>query len=148
MAALKTAVENTDASGSVRLFSVRHEFSGVWARFQSQTPGAGQRVELRLAFRPEHYPFWSQGRLKSVESVVLLARSTQDSLDVFDRADKTDTTAQKDTLAKDPTVGNLLVGSLKNVPLPEKPVGEIKLFFDDAKAMTDLWIAVTWRGSE
>jgi hypothetical protein len=39
--------------------------------------------------------------------------------------------------------GNLLVGKLADTPLPTKPAGTLKLFFDD-KAMEDLWIAVTW----
>jgi hypothetical protein len=146
---LKTAIESAEAAGSVRLFSVRHEFPAEWARFQSQTPDPSQRYELRLTFRPEHYPFWSQGRLNSVARVDLLARSTATpvpgGVDVADKADKNDATAMKDPLARDAALGNLLVGKLAKIGLPAKPAGELKLFID-TKALADLWVAVTWSG--
>jgi hypothetical protein len=137
---LRTAIENAEAAGSVRLFAVRHEFPAEWARFQSQTPDANQRHELRLTFRPEHYPFWSQGRLTHVERVDLLARSTATgSIQVAHPNDATATV----TLARDSALGNLLVGKLANNGLPTNPVGELKLLID-TKALSDLWIAVTW----
>lgn len=144
---LKEAIEASQAVGSVRLFSVRHEFPTEWARFQGQAPGVNQRFELAISLRDEHYPFWSQGRLKSVMRVDILARSTKvpvpTSLEVIDKADKTDATAKKDSLSKDTAMGNLLIGKLTNIAVPRKPTGEMKLFFDD-KAMADLWIAVKW----
>jgi hypothetical protein len=140
-------MEAAHAGGSVRLFSVRHEFPSEWAKFQGQTPGDNQLYKLTLNLRPEHYPFWSQGRLNSVTQVDILSRSTKDpvpaSLDVFDKADKTDATAQKDTLTKDTAMGNLLVGKFTHIGLPATPAGDMNLFFED-KEMADLWIAVTW----
>lgn len=50
----------------------------------------------------------------------------------------------ENTLAKDATLGNLLIGRLMNIPLPEKPTGDLKLYFDSAD-LADLWIAVSWR---
>jgi len=144
---VKELLRDAQAVGSVRLFSVRHEFPTEWAKFRSQTPAVNQRFELVLNLRPEHYPFWSQGRLNSVARVDILARGTKDlalaSVDVFDKLDTTDATAKKDTLAKDPAMGNLLVGKLTNIGLPAKPDGQLRLFFD-ANPMADLWIAVTW----
>ncbi len=148
---LKAASDAAQAAGSVRLFSVRHEFPTEWAKLQSQTPGANQRYQLTLNLRDEHYPFWSQGRLESVTRVDILARSTKDpvpaSLGVFDQVNDQPAAAKKDTLAKDAALGNLLVGKLTGgatgIALPVKPVGELKLFFN-ANAMSDLWIAVTW----
>ena len=141
---LKAAMES---GGSARLFSVRHEFPTEWAKFQSQTPAVNQRFELTLSLREEHYPFWSQGRLNSVTRVDILAGSLATpipgSIDIADKADKNDATAKKDTLAKDASLGNLLVGKLTNIALPTEPVGELKLFFD-SKAMADLWLGVTW----
>ncbi|HEX7540573.1 MAG TPA: neuraminidase-like domain-containing protein [Anaerolineales bacterium] len=150
---LTSQVAAAQAAGSVRLFSVRHEFPTEWAKFQGQTPGAN-RFELALNLRPEHYPFWSQGRLDKVERVDILARSTKDSipasLDVFDQVNDQPAAAKKDTLAKDPARGNLLVGRFASAAtgmvLPAKPVGELKLFFAD-KEIGDLWIAVTWSGT-
>ena len=106
-----------------------------------------QRFELALNLRPEHYPFWSQGRLNSVTRVDILARSTAPEPRqhrIADKADKNDATAQKDSLVKDPSMGNLLVGKLATIALPANPAGELQLFFD-SKAMADLWIAVKYR---
>lgn len=143
----KEMITEASAVGSVRLFSVRYEFPTEWARFQSQQPAAGQRFELSLDLRPEHYPFWATGRLNSVARVDILVQSAAlpvpAGIDVADKADQNDPTAEKDALAKDAARGNLLVGRLANVALPATPVGPLKLFLD-AKAMTDLWIAVTW----
>ncbi len=142
---LKDAIEAAQVAGSVRLFSVRHEFPTEWAKFQSQTPAPSQRFELALNLRPEHYPFWSQGRLNSVVRVEILARSTQapipGSVDIFKNLDENDLT-KKGTLTKDAALGNLLRGPLTD-GLPAKPIGQLRLFFD-VNALNDLWIAVTW----
>jgi hypothetical protein len=144
---LKTLIDQAQAAGTVRLFSVRNEFPNEWAIFQNQIPDTNQRFALTLKLRPEHYPFWSQERLNSLGAVKVLVRSTASSLDVFDKAGKEDTTVKKDTLAQDPALGNLLVGALSNITLPTSPVGEFKLYFND-RTMEDLWIAVTWKSSE
>lgn len=131
------------AAGSVRLFSVRHEFPSEWARFKGHTPGVNQRFELALNLREEHYPFWSRGRLNRVLRVDLLARSTKDpvpvSLDVFDKAQN----GAKDTLDKKAALDNLLVGRLTKIGLPSSPVSEVKFFLED-REIGDLWVAVTW----
>ena len=107
---LKTLIDDAKAAGSVRLFSVRHEFPTEWAKFQAQTPGANQRFALELKLRAEHYPFWSKGRLNSVTRVDILARSSKAaapaSLDVFDKADKTDARNEARYTHKDVTMGN------------------------------------------
>ena len=143
-------ISEAQAVGSVRLFSVRHEFSTEWAKFKSRTPGANQRFELALNLRDEHYPFWSHGHLKSVARVDILARSTKDpvpgSIDLFNKVNDVPTAGIKDTLAKDIALGNLLVGKLVNITLPPAPTGELKLFFDD-NGIEDLWIAITWSGN-
>ncbi len=91
---IKDLINAAQAAGAVRLFSLRHEFPGEWARFTSQTPGANRRYDLSLTLRPEHYPFWSQGRLNNVVRVDLFAQSVDDpapaTIKVADRADKTD----------------------------------------------------------
>ena len=150
---LKELITMAQTIGSVRLFSVRHEFPTEWAKFTKQSPGNNQRYELTLNFRPEHYPFWSQGRLNGVTRVNVLARSTATpvpaKVQIADKADKSDATAKKDELHKDPAQGNLLVGKLEQISPPRdsqnnvSPTGELKLFFDD-RTMADLWIAVTW----
>jgi len=58
-------------------------------------------------------------------------------------ADKTNIGANKDILAKDSSLGELHIGRLDNIKLPEKPVGELKLYFDNNE-ISDLWIVITW----
>jgi hypothetical protein len=84
--------------------------------------------------------------------VDILARSSKDSLDVFDQ-EKTDSSgaaAEKATLKKDPAMRNLLVGRFADgengLALPAKPVGELTLWFNDNKAIDDLWLALMWNG--
>jgi hypothetical protein len=147
---LKSLIDEARSVGSVRLFSVRQEFPSEWARFQGQKPAANQRFALELSLREEHYPFWSRGRLVTVARVDLLARSNKNvvppSIEVFDKADKTDATAKNDSLGKDASLGDLVAGKLTAIALPPTPVDDVKLFFDDA-AMADLWLAVTWSGA-
>ncbi|MCA0757048.1 hypothetical protein KP806_18460 [Paenibacillus sp. N4] len=136
-------IQDGQAAGSIRLFSVRSEFPTEWAKLQGQIPGENKRFELSLQFRPEHYPIWSKGRLKNVARVYLLARSAADTppaaLDIFDDADKTNT-SKKGTLGE--KRGSLLGGALTS-GLPAKPDGELKLYLED-KSIADLYIALTW----
>lgn len=126
-----------------RLFSVRHEFPTEWARFRGQTPASGRRFALSVELRPEHYPFWSQGRDKTVAGVDLLVASNLASIpDIVNIADSAYDTDRIDSLNKDVELGNLLVGRLENIALPA-PEGEFTLFFDD-NSFADLWIGLTW----
>lgn len=136
-------IDNAQIYGSVRLFSVRHEFPTEWAKFQNQTPPDDKRLELLLSLRPEHYPFWSQGRLNSVKGVGILADSPSPSLEIFASADKSDNT--KDILVKDPSLGRLFAGNINNIPLPASPIGEnaLKIYFEE-RNIKDLWIAIIW----
>jgi hypothetical protein len=142
----KEAVNKGSASGMMRLFSVRHEFPTEWAKFLNQKPG-DKCYELALTLCPEHYPFWSQGRLNNIVEVDLFAQSTidRDTITVYDRADKGDPQAKHDDLDKDISLKDLVAGKLTNVTKPAKPVGQFKLYFEDAK-LIDLWIAIAWSG--
>ena len=76
--------------------------------------------------------------------MLLLVRGAQPVLEVFDQAAIADPAAKKDSLTKDASLGNLLVGELQNLTL-EKPDGELKLFLNLAdRALDDVWFAVTW----
>jgi hypothetical protein len=147
MDSVKNAIEIADAVGSTRLFSIRQEFPTEWAKFQAQTPAAGDRFELAIKLRDEHYPFWSRGRLNSVPSLRVLAESATKpvpaSLDLFDKANDTGGAAKKDTLAKDQATGNLLAGGFINRPLPATPTGDLKVYFA-SKNLKDVWLAIAW----
>jgi hypothetical protein len=147
---LKTLIGGADTPISVRMFSIRHEFPMEWGRFQSQEPKDDQRYELELNLRPEHYPFWSQGRLNSVKRVDIFADSSNPSLDVYGTVKRSNETS-KESLAKAQSFGNLLVGTLSNqatgIELPDNPVCKFNFFFND-RNIRDLWITVTWSSSE
>ena len=57
--------------------------------------------------------------------------------------DPSDPVASTDNLVKDATLGNQLVGELSNIPLPDQPAGQLRLYFE-SNAMSDLWIALSW----
>ncbi|MCD9025518.1 hypothetical protein [Cohnella silvisoli] len=142
---VKSLIREAQAPGSVRLFSVRHEFPTEWAKFLNQTPSCNQRFELMLTLRPEHFPFWSEGRVK-MQRIDMIARTgdtASSSLDVFETAEGED----KTTLMKYTIMGSLLVGKFsgaaEEIVLPDKTESKLKLFFDK-KGIADLWIAVTW----
>ncbi len=135
---LNAAIEAAQAAGSMRLFSVRHEFPTEWAKFKRvKIEGETKTAELTLNLREEHYPFWSKGRL--VKRLDLFAKTNKDSIDIVDKADGT---GNKDTLVKDAFIGNLRAGKLTNIPLPA-PIGGFTLHFTD-NSVEDLWMALTW----
>ena len=135
---INTGIFKQPVSGPVQLRTLNLDGDS-----QADLSVHGGPYKAVYAYPSEHYPFWSQGRLKSVKRFDILARSTKPSLEVFDKVDQNDPAVKKDSLARDPTFGNLLVGKLTQIDLPTNPVDEFPLFFVD-NTMEDLWIAVTW----
>jgi Tc toxin complex TcA C-terminal TcB-binding domain len=146
-------IAESQAAGSVRLFSARHEFPTEWARFKSvQIGSATNAAELTLRLREEHYPFWSRGRVEVTKRVDLFARATKDTKNEIgvssqlDNAGDLDSTV-KDNMVKDPAFPGLRVGKLDKVPLPKSihsaPEEKFTIFLDD-NSMGDLWIALYW----
>ena len=126
---LTKLITEAKAPGMIRLFTIRHEFPCEWAKFITQK-AVNDQYELSLMFRPEHYPFWSQGHFNDVTQIGIFARS------------QNEITVNKKALAKDAKFGNLLIGEV-NVIL-NKPYGELKLSFD-TNVISDLWIAIIIR---
>jgi hypothetical protein len=127
------------AAGSVRLFSMRHEFPSDWAKFKSVQIGSTTPLALlTITVRPEHYPFWSQGRIEAILGVSLYAVSTKD----VHVSDKGDATGNVDTLTRDDSLGGLRSGALKNIPVPP-PMGAWSFYFSE-NSMDDVWVAATW----
>jgi len=151
---LQGLINKAQTIGSVCLFSIRHEFPSQWAKFQNVTIGGGTTsAELRLTLTPELYPFWSQGivganPLKGVEFFAeMAAGDNTSSINMSDHADKTTSGAKNDTLAKNPLLGNLIVGSLTKIAEPaaisDATHPPLTLYFDN-NDMEDLWMAITW----
>jgi Tc toxin complex TcA C-terminal TcB-binding domain len=147
VANLQQQIANAQTVGSVRLFSIRHEFPGEWAKFRSATIG-GTTVTagLSLNLLPQHYPFWAQPLLgpSSIKQIQFLGEMTDGTTSAHIYANAAGTGAS-DSLAANPAYGDLLVGTLKNAiaPWPPPPTGSINLYFDH-NLMKDLWLAITW----
>jgi hypothetical protein len=138
---LKTRIEAAQANGSVRLFSIRHEFPTEWAKFQNapDTPV----IPLTLTLRPEHYPFWSQGHLEVIQRADLFVK-TETAVEVKYNADGS---GAPDSLVKGTSFGDLWTGKLSQLPASTKPVSteteKFNLYLND-KSMEDIWLALTW----
>jgi hypothetical protein len=128
-------ITEAQAVGSVRLFSVRHDFPTEWAKFQHQSKEGNPPFELSLHLRDEHYPFWSQKRLEQIHQVKILARASTEKINIK-------VSGESIPMAKDAAFGHLQIGELTKHDLI-KPVGEFKLSFEE-RAVEDLWIALTW----
>jgi hypothetical protein len=147
IANLKTRIEEAQATGSVRLFSVRHEFPAEWAKFKSvKIEGNTKTAELTLELRQEHYPFWSQGKLEAVKRADIFAKSTKNTVEITDKAEPTDPTVKKDILVKDTSLGDLRAGKLTNISLPA-PTGKFTLYVSD-NSIEDLFLAFAWGKKE
>lgn len=138
---LATRIAEAQAAGSVRLFSVRHEFPSEWAKFKSiKIQGAVKTAELAIELRPEHYPFWSRDSIDAVKRVdVLVAKKSAGAVYLHVQADGQ---GAKDALEKDNALGGLLRMQLTNVARPG-PTGKWSLYFSD-NTMEELWLALTW----
>jgi hypothetical protein len=148
---LTSLIADAQTVGSVRLFSVRHDFPSEWAKFRATTIGAATPTAgLSLTLLPQHYPIWAQNFLKptSVKSVALFAEplptDTAVTVDLYDKPDKT---GNNDTLNRSPSFGNLLTGNLNKIALPAAVTDAthppLTLYLDD-NSLKDLWLAITW----
>ena len=141
IAHLKEQIDAAQTIGSVRLFSIRHEFPTEWAKFKSvNIEGETKTAELTFNLQKEHYPFWSQGRLEAVKQVDLFAKTTKNTVEI---SAKSDGTGDLDTLVKDQSLGDLRTGTLTNITLPPSPISQLTLYFND-NSMEDMWLALTW----
>jgi hypothetical protein len=135
LASLNARIDDAQAAGSERLFSVRHEFPTAWASFKNQQVSPGVFAKLTLDLKPEHYPFWSQGRLLAVRQADLFAETTKTGIKVSRQSDGT----QQDTLG-------VSFGNLKGCKLthpPATPTEKFSLYFTD-KSMDDIFLKVAW----
>lgn len=147
---LKTAMSTLEGEPLplTRLFSVRHEFPTAWARFKSQTPQSGQRFALTLQLRPEHYPFWSQNRGKTVTGVNVLAASelaVPEAIGIAITPGEASANIALLTIDSGGGLGGLLIGSFESTALPA-PEGELNLFLDTS-SLANLWIGLTWEAA-
>jgi Tc toxin complex TcA C-terminal TcB-binding domain/Concanavalin A-like lectin/glucanases superfamily len=142
VANLKTKIEEAQAAGSIRLFSIRHEFPSEWAKFKSinTKDNNTKAAPLVLELRQEHFPFWSQGRIDVVRRVDLLVKQGTNTI-------KVTSNGVENSFAPNSSWVGLRTAEVKPLPQedPNVPLLPIKfnLSFDD-NSMEDLWLALTW----
>jgi hypothetical protein len=147
---LQNAIKEATAVGSVRLFSVRHEFSTAWAKFKSaKIADAGAVAKLTFDLSAEHYPFWSRGQLKAVTRAEVFARGGE-SGSVISQINDSGGSETVGTLVKDVSLGDMLRTPLTKISLKQPngdlaqvPTGKLELRLAD-NSVEDLWLAVTW----
>src|SRR5262249_11803852 len=131
-ASLIAALQDANAAGAVRLFSVRHEFPDAWAAFKAAAVTATVFAPLELSITEGHYPFWARGRLTSVVKSMLLMPKRAASVKI--RRDQ-NTTTNDDLTANQ--FAKIDGATLTKNPLAA-PIGTAKWLLSD-KSMTDLW---------
>jgi Tc toxin complex TcA C-terminal TcB-binding domain len=150
---LQAQIKSGQATESVRLFSVRHEFPNEWAKFKAVQIGGTATAELQLSFLEQHYPFWAQGIMNrgTAKRVQIFAEMPDTTVPTVNLFAKPDGSGQPDPLSQDPALGGLLTGSLSNVPTPQTVTGgsnpQPLTLYSDKNSMTNLWVAVDWGGS-
>ena len=132
---LEDKIAEAQSSGSVRLFSMRHEFPTEWAKFKNV--GDGLPAELAIDLRTEHYPFWAASFVESIKRIGIFARTTSEDIMVSYAFQGQE---NKVTLAA--PLGDLRFATLTGTPLPP-PTGKLALAFS-TDSMDDLWLAVTF----
>lgn len=143
---LRTDISKAQAIGSVRLFSVRHDFPSPWAKFQNANVAGGSAAELALTLTPEMYPFWAaaSGKITGIQLFAEFSDKTG-AVNLYAKADKS-APAKPDTLVPNPAYGGLLAGALVSIKPPASVTGPFTLYFDNNK-MQDLWLAITWKSA-
>ena len=134
-------VKDATAAGSVRLFSVRHEFPTEWAKFKDEPVDLASVpkvfAKLTLDLKPEHYPYWSQGKLNRVTQADVFAETTKTDLKFSSQADGT----PEVLLTSLKNLNNMKTCSLTS--LPATPTEKVILYFSD-KSMDNILLAVEW----
>jgi hypothetical protein len=138
---LKTRIDAAQTNGSVRLFSILHEFPTEWAKFKNMQIGtATPSAELTLTLQEEHYPFWSKGSKKVIKQANLFVDTTTTGTIVV--SNQADGGGVQDTLTPDNAFGNLQVGSLTDLPT-STATGGFTLYFSN-NSVADIWLAISW----
>jgi hypothetical protein len=143
VANLKDLIDEAQPAGSVRLFSLRHEFSTEWAKFKNvKVPGSANTADLTLELRQEHFPFWSLDSLEAVKRADLFAKPAKSTKATIEVSYKDPPTGTKDNLVKDASLNSLRAGKLSHFPVAT-PLGKFTLSLND-NSMENLWLALAW----
>jgi hypothetical protein len=142
---LEDRIKEAQAAGSVRLFSMRREFTTAWAKFKSiKIEDATTAAELAFKIQNKHFPYWSQGRLGAIKEVELFAEKAEPStkIETITPTGSVEITTHKSEGGEDKETPS----DLTNIALPQPPdkfTVEFTLSFADNK-MEDLWLVLPW----
>ncbi len=152
VANLKAKIGAAATVGSVRLFSLRHEFPSDWAKFRAAA--ANTPAPLSFTLWPQHFPFWagkvvSSLTVKGMEFFAEMTAPTPNPVSLSATAAGLAVPASCDTLNPNPNLNHLMTGTLAVVPVPTvadptQPAPAPYTLFCGNNAMNDLWMAVTW----
>ena len=135
---LKTTIEEAQAVGSTRMFSIRHEFPSEWTKFKNiQIKGETKSATLTLNLREEHYPFWSKGRVEITKRMELVAKTEVGDIAVVYKVG-----SNENQITLDSKLGKMKTGKFKDNQLP-KPIGSFALNFNN-NSIDDLWLIIIW----
>jgi Tc toxin complex TcA C-terminal TcB-binding domain len=140
---LTDRIKNAQMAGSIRLFSIRHEFPTEWAKFQNAKIEGDAPAELTLPLRPEHYPFWSQGNLTIKRADLFI--KTKETLNVNYKTDSIPDSSV--SLVKDPALGNLWAGKLPNLEgssATDRSLNFTSTSKDKLQSIEEMWVAISW----
>lgn len=143
---LNKHIDEASTVGSVRFFSVRHEFPNAWTKFQNVNVSENAWGELKLIFREEHYPYWSREKLGSIKQIEVFAHSAEENIKIS----RSPNGSGENVVTLTTYVKDLLQGKLEKEQFPCKPAdaenpenSTLKMYFNK-KSMKDVMIAVTW----
>lgn len=129
------------ATGTVRLFSMRHDFPSEWARFRMSKPADGEQPTLTITLRPEHFPFWSTGRLGTLTLGAAIADGAVSGKLTVKPSSGSASGMESEAFVKDASLGNLYRASFANKSLERPDTLAISL---PTSAVENLWLAVAW----
>lgn len=143
---LQTSIAKGQTIGSVRLFSIRHDFPSVWAKFRSAAISvANPTAALTLTLQRELYPYWATVGTAPVKALAFFAEMPAGNHTATINA--SDNHGHSIVLSQNPMLGNLLSGELPKAALPaaisDATHAALTVNLDN-NAMNDLWMAITW----
>lgn len=139
---LNTCIDEAQAAGSLRFFSVRHEFPTEWARFKAiEASPEAQAFPLTIKPGNEHYPFWSMSRLDTVRWVDVFIRSSDNSEVGIAQEAGPDLEGEPNFETIDGDLGLLKTGRLGWQP--DSPTDKFTLYLN-RNNIDDLYLVFAW----
>jgi len=139
---LTNQINAAQTVGSLRLFSLRHEFPTEWARFKGiKIGGAISDAELILDIREEHFPYWSKDRLESIKERAFYKQGSTGIITETPIISEVEVLTHK--FDGTTTTATLLTPDITLPKTPDKFTLRIKSSFN-GNSMEDLWLALTW----